>query len=614
MRRRRGGNTETAEAPLEAPTTEPSEEPRISVRMEGTADQVKKQLGVAPETKPEEKKPDEVEDAEKFFALLKNPKLIIKVKRLRPKQWRGTRTAVEVWSSELPLQWEEIKQEISETANGGTYKVSVVNPETGGIIDARNFEVDGDPKLPDGTLTPEEQAIFDVGKEPEKDAATVTEEGLERSARITAKQIEYERLQQSLKELRGGGTNGNNKNRSSESDARIDDLERRLVQAKHEADLENQQRKHEVEMKELRDLVKQQSQQKPAQQQSDVAIILQQMREDRTASDRRFEAMQKQMHDDKQNQMLEELRALRNKPAQQGNTMLENLEAMLKMKKLMGWGGSDEDDEDEDEKDDDRPWWERALDQLGKRLTPKLLDKIFDRLDGLENGGKKVDRETFLKTIEEEKKKEDELVRIATEEAIKRLPAPKEVTSSTVTSSGANKPAGDVPVVNVMERKIVSGEALPPLPVPKEVPTTPATVPQAEQKPDPKAAPDELAKIVCQRVAELVVFVDQEMQLRPRQYDWNYDVAWKALPEAILEKVCQAKTPAEFFDACKVEGLDLELLEKFKQKTLADAKASAWLQKGITELNRWWAKSLKNPNFDPADEDESEPEEEGTGL
>lgn len=604
---------EESEALPGEPAIPLSAEPQLRVSMTGTADQVKRQLGVGPE---KEQKPEPViEDFEKFSLLLKNPKYIIRVKRLRPKQWQGNKTSIEVWTSELPLQWEEIKQEVAENAKGGTYKVSVVNPETGGVVDARNFEVDGDPFVEKVEMTPAEQAMFGPQV---KDATQVSIDGLDRRAQVTAKLLEVENLEHQLEEARSS-RNGKGKKGSEDADSRILDLDRRLSEAKHQAELEARDRRHAEEMRELKALIAQNA--APVKPQNDMTmVLLEQMREDRKAAQAQFTALLTQMKDDKLNAVLDEVKQIKNRPSKESGGFLEFAESAIKMKKLFGWGaGGDDDDDEEDDPNDDRPWWQKALDRLGDKLTPRVIDKIFDRLDGLETSGKKVDKDDFTKSLEiEMKKAEDEAVRIATERAIKALPQPKE-------TPPARKET--VPQVNVMERRVI-GEPEPPRPaaplpaegkateVTVEDPKTPLhLVKDAAEAANPPTAPMPIAKEICLRVCNVILILERELETRPRQFNWNYEGAWNMLPEAVLEKVCQARTPAEVFEAFKVEGINVEDLDKMKEKVLAAPRAAAWMSRGITELNRWWKKVEADPEFDPADEGEDEgQEEEGDQL
>lgn len=608
MRRRKSEGENGADQP-EEPAAATSEGAKIRMVVSGGADEVKKQLGIA--TEKIETKPEPVlEDFEKFSNLLKNPKYMVRVKRLRPKQWQGQKTSVEVWTSELPLQWEEIKAEVTEIARGGTYKVSVVNPETGGMIDARNFEIDGDPLIEKVELSDAEKAMF---APQEKDATTEGIEKLENRARFSQKLLEVESIEDQLREARER-RDGKGKKPTGDDDARIIELDRRLTIAQHQAELESRDRKHAEEMRELKVLIAATSKPAQAAGQSETALLLGQMQKMQESSDKRFVDIMKQMQDDRMSQLVQKIDNLEKRPNKESGGFLDFAESAIKMKKLFGWGASGADDDDEeDDPNDDRPWWQKALDRLGDKLTPRVIDKIFDRLDGLEAGGKKVDKDDFTKSLEiEMKKAEDEAVRIATERAIKALPqqeAPKKL-------------AEKAPMVNVMERKIVdpaappTPEATPEQPAEKKADlhlVTDAPAPAAEVPGQVKPQMS-VAQETCLRVCNVILVLERELETRPRRFDWNYEGVWKMLPETVLEKVCLSKTPAEVFEAFKVEGINVADLDKMKEKVLATPRAVAWMSIGIRELNRWWAELEKNPEFDPADEGEEDGGEEEGGL
>lgn len=612
MARRRGESPGSADDPARETPIVVTDEPQLQVRMTGTADQVKKQLGVATDAVPSKPEPV-IEDAEKFYTLLKNPRYIVKVKRLKPKQWKGVKTSVDVWTSELPLQWEEIKNEVAENYKGGIYKASVIDPEKG-MIDAMNFEIDGDPFVEQVEMTPEEKAMFTPQ---EKDPTDETIEKLEKRGKFNQKLLEVEQIEAALQDARDR-RDGKGKKSTNEDDARIVELDRRLTIAQHQAELESRDRKHADEMRELKALIAANSKPAQAAGQSETALLLGQMQKMQESSDKRFGDMMKQMQDDRMNQLVQKIDNLEKRPSKESGGFLDFAESAIKMKKLFGWGaGGGDDDDEEDDPDDKRPWWEKALDKLGDKLTPRVIDKIFDRLDGLEKGGKEVNKEDFTKSLEiEMKKAEDEAVRIATERAIKALPHNKETPPPPPKKEA-------VPTVNVMERKVVDPAA----------PPTPEATPEqpAEKKPDLHLVTDTIAPTAevpgqvkpqmsvaqetCLRVCNVILVLERELETRPRRFDWNYEGVWKMLPETVLEKVCLSKAPAEVFEAFKVEGINIADLDKMKEKVLATPRAVAWMSIGIRELNRWWTELEKNPEFDPADEgDEGEEEEEGSQL
>lgn len=582
MSRRRREVAAEGEAPAaEAPV---GEGPQVKVVMSGSADEVADRLkGVAtpvPE-KPRTTRAEELaENNEQFFKDLDNGTYKVKVKRLRPKTWQGQRMAVEVWENELPLQWDGIKSEVVQLCGGGTYKVAVVDPSTDKLVSSKNFEQEGDPILEQADQAEIERIMMQGGP---KDSTTLTEESLDRRARISTKLLEVESIQAQLDDARAA-RNGGGKKSAAPDDTRINDLERRLTESKHQAELEARDRRHAEEMRELKALISQNARPAAPQGSSEISLLIQQMQKNQESSDKRFEAMQKQMQDDKMNLMLEEIKALRNKP-QQKSDMLEMAEAMLSLKKVFKWGDDDDDDEEESDPNDDRPWWQKALDKLGDKITPKVIDKIFAKLDGLENSGKSVSKEDFMKINEEEIAAH---ARKVADEEIQRL-------------MGAQKPA-----------------ALPP-PAPAPAPTTtktelpPASAPAPAPAPAPVAAPPPSAEMIlarkrCELAAGSVAMIEHELTLRQRNYEWNYEL-WDNLPEDLLDRVCMAADCVSMLDVFKVEGLDVAAVDTMKAKVAADPKMLAWLKRGHDELALWKKKADADPTFDPGAEEE-EPEED----
>jgi hypothetical protein len=584
-RRRRETAAETETPAAEAPA---GEGPQVKVVMSGSADEVADRLkGVAtpvPE-KPRTTRAEEVAEInEQFLKDLANPTYTVKVKRLRPKEWNGQKANGEVWSSELPLQWEEIKEEVQKTSGGGTYKVAVIDPSTGNMVSAKNFEQDGDPILDQADQKEIERIMMEGGT---KDATQTSIEGLDRRAQVTAKMIEVESLEHQLTEAREA-RNGGQKKHAAPDDTRINDLERRLTESKHQAELEARDRKHQEEMRELKTLITQNAKPQASQGASEITLLITQMQKNQESSDKRFEAMQKQMQDDKMNLMLEEIKALRNKP-QQKSDMLEMAEAMLSLKKVFGWGG-DDDDDDEADPDDDRPWWQKALDKLGDKITPKVIDKIFAKLDGLETSGKTVSKEDFMKINEEEiaaharKVADEEIQRIMGQKPAALpppAPAPAPVPAPTTTTK----------------------TELPPAPAP--APAAPAS---AAAPPPPPSAEMILARKRCELAAGSIAMIEHELTLRQRNYEWNYEL-WDNLPEDLLDRVCMAPDCILMLDVFKVEGLDVAAVDAMKAKIAADPKALAWLKRGHDELALWKTKADADPTFDPGAEEEPEEEE-----
>lgn len=602
-RRRRGEPSDTTEPALPPELQVEGAEPQIDVRMRGGADAVKKQLGVATEEKKPEKKPeDNGHDTEKkkFVEALRNSKYIIRVKRLTPREVNGYQTNVEVWQTELPLSYQEIVDEVTKSYLGGKYRVAVIDPASNSTVAADTFEVPGDPLLPEGATMSQEEQNRILMRGTEKSAADLTEEGLDRRARTSAKMLEVEALEAQLDEARQRRMKPAEKP-FVQDNTRVDDLERRLTEAKHQAELESRDRKHAEEMRELKALIAQNS--KPVQQgPSEVTLLIQQMQKNQESSDKRFEAMQKQMQDDKLNALLEEVKAIKNRPAKESGTMLETAEAMLKMKKLFSWGDDDDDDDDDGKRDpnDTRPWYERALDKLGDKFIPRLIDK----LDGMEEGGKKVTREDFMRELQlVAKQTEDEAVARAqdriTKLGVPGLPAPPQVG----TVPAAIPPPPNPPVPGAFQAPKAPVSELPPPP-----PSAPAATPPASPVPaTPPSAPAgmSLQQEILLRVGGVLEILSREIELRPGEYLWNYEGVWQSAPEDIRERIAAAPDPVAMIDAFGIPGITPELLADLKAKVAANPKIIAWLQVGLDELKEWTAEKAKDPGFDPfADEEE----------
>lgn len=571
----------------EVPAVEGAE-PQLRVQMTGSADQVKRQLGVAVEDKPEKSKPENGHDDEKkrFVDALRNSKYIIRVKRMTPRDWNGEKINVEVWQESLPLAYSEIQSQVAKDHGGGKYRVAVVDPASNITICADTFELDGDPIVPESDLSQDEQNRIFMQTQP-KSAADLTEDGLDRRARVSAKLLEVESIENQLEEARNRRKGGKS---DDASNARIDELDRKLAEAKHQAELEARDRKHAEEMRELKALIAQSATPKKSED-STMMILLEQMREDRKAASLQFTALLTQMKDDKLNAVLDEVKSIRNKPNPQSSSLIEQADAMLKLKKLFGWGGADEEDEDEDDdKDDDRPWWERALDKLGDKLGGKvgdeILEKIIGKFSAMEEKGETVSREEFMRNIGEYADKvADEA--IAKKQQRTLPPSPQQTLPA--------PPAPPRPVVT-----------LPPAPATTLPPPPPAAPAQEPQVPVSMTIEQE----ILLRVGGVLGMIDREIALRPNEYLWNYEGAYNSLPEEILEKVCAAPDPVTMMDAFAIQGIAVEKLEEIKAKIAGNPRIAAWLKAGHDELKDWFAEKLKNPKFDPFAEEASE---EGEG-
>jgi len=568
-----------AEEGVETPVEGQPGETQVEIKMKGGADDITRRLGAQAPEAPLARVVVQDQAAEKdaFVKALRNAKYIIRVKRVTPRDFNGVKTNVEVWNSELPLSYQEIQEEVAKTYKGGKYRVAVVDPSSNSTVAADTFEVDGDPFVPETEMTQEEQDRLFLNTR-QKSASELSEEDLERSARLTQKQIEFERLRQQLSELKGSQSTG----KSSVNDTRIEALERNLERAKQEAELERRDREHQREIAELKAMIARQAT-PPQQGASDTALMLKQMQAMQASADQRFGDMMKTMQDDKMNALMREVQAIKNKPAAESGGMVETMKSFMIMAKMMGMNvpGSDDDD-DEDDVDDKRPWWERALDKLGGKFGDKLLAKFTD----MEEKGEVIDREKFMAEMSQYA---DQVAADAAARQTNRLPAQTK-------PPGLPAPPATAPV-----------QQLPPPPPAGGAPAT-----QLQPPPPPAALVQQnqpaltVEQEVTIRVGTVLDMLDREATFRANEYHWNYEGCWMALPDDLLEKVCAATDGATFVDALTTPLLTPEKIAELKAKLTTNPKTAAWFMIGLNELKEWHQAKQSDPMFDPFADDEEE--------
>lgn len=579
VRRRRGDPT----APVDPVTTEPLNPgagTQIQVTMKGGADDITKRLGVhgAEKTPPQEKtaEADLEEDKRKFTVALRNSKYILRVKRITPREFNGVKTAVEVWAAELPLSYQEIRDEVAKESGGGKYRAAVIDPNTNTTLFADVFEVDGDPLVPEMEMTQEEADRILLKGTP-KTANELSEEGLEQRGRLMAKMIEVESLEARLDAERKRRTQKPENGDGKYNDDKLREFEREVLELRHKADLERVQRESDRKIDELRKLISDNSRPQKASGESEVGLILKQMQASQDANDRRFSDLMKTMNDDKMGQLMREVQAIKNRPAAEGGGMVEAMKSFMMMAKMMGMdvpGGTGEDDDDDDE---DKPWYEKLAD----RYLPKLLDMFEEKT----KKGETVSREEFMKEMAiAAKQAEDEAVENARRRVLQNTPR-------------ASLPPPPPPAVT-------PAQTLPPPPV-SALPPPPPPPPAAPARELPQALSIEQEILI--RVGGVLEMLEREMGLRPNEYHWNYEGAYLALPEAVLEQACAAADPVAMVDAFAIKGIEPTKLAELKATIAGNPRVLAWVKAGHDELKEWYAEKLKDPQFDPfADEEEEE--------
>jgi hypothetical protein len=474
---------------------------------------------------------------------LRDPKNVVIVKRISPRRLRkpngeDVQINCEVYREACPLVLSDIADEVSRAHGGRKYRVSVINPK-GECAAAQTFDVDADPVMEDTSAADDELARQVMGlTQPEKSSAEMSLESLDREAKFAAKQFELEQAKQRLRDARG--ESGHSSKRDEESAARISKLERDIIETRYET-------KAAALEKELADLRRQIAEPK----RDDSPNMMKLLMEMQQKSDERFQQLIQQMQNNRTDQLIAEVKALKSMPAQQGS----DLSAKILEKAVDKFLDGDDDDDDAD--DPEKPWIERLAD----KFLPDIIDLVKDRKDQ----GKPMTKEEITAQITEAAKKaEDEAVAAA-------------------------------------QRRIAAQQ-----PPPRLTQQQPAPAPQPPPAPPPAPAPHQptIEEEIVMRVGTCMATFDRESTLRVRDWEWSYDF-WEKLPETILEKACAADSPITMLAA--FDGvLGGDKLDAFRAALDADAKRKAWAERGLKELREWWAKAQVDPAFDPTIEDEEE--------
>lgn len=530
---------------------EPNPDGTMEVKLTGTPEKIREQMGITSDDSGDSRVEEESGD---MWKILNDPQNIVLVKRVAPRDWNGIRCNVEVWRENCPMTMQDIEDELLQNHGGKKYRMSVVSQVTGETLAAKRIDIDMDPivkpvEIPDGG-----EYLFGEGGPPPS-AGQMTEETLTRQASITAKQIEFETLSQQLQDIKARNKpdahqNGNNN--------RIADLERKVADSKYEIQIEALKAKIEL-------LSKQGAAPPPGQGSSDKMLDL--ILDQQKRSDARFDKLIDQMKENQLGQLRQDIAELKNAPKQEGNTLRENIETMKSLADIIGWktgGGNDDDEGGEDD-----PWY--------VRLGEKYLPKVFDLIEERKEQGKPMSKEEIVAQINASAdvamKEESEKIRqamLVQQARLAQIPQPA-LTGSTTASPAA--PA--------------TGTAT--APALKLVPPVAPEAPTVEQE-------------IQLRAASAIAVLERESTLRPRDQEWPY-VFWKALPEALLEKVIAAVDVSAmltvFAEIVNPEGVKMML-----DRVASEPKVGVWIKRGHDELKKWSAALAADPNFDPEDEGE----------
>lgn len=548
---------------------------RARLEIEGTPEEVEQRIRGVTNGNP---KADPSRQAE-FIESLADARYLAIVERDDPVVFEGVPCEVEVKRFKLPRTYQDIVDYVTKNHGGKHYRITVINPRNGDVISASTFDVPGDPILPEPVVSdPGAQEMFDQARFQEE---TDPLAALEHQTLLTQRELNLERIRQQLAELRNTKQAGRG---DPQMDRKIQDLERKQIDLEWEAKI--RERDAKIQALEAQSA-------KPANGQSDLALLLAQMREDRKSADERFNQLLNQMRQDKMDTVLQEVKALRNRP--EASNLKDNIAMLKDVAGMLGvdLAGSKDDD------DEPKEWYEILI----EKGIPMLQDLIDDN--------KKKGKVT---TKEELSAEFNKIADRAAAEAVERVKAqakplpPPPPAVATIPQAApvpiAQATAGTNPVAAPTANQPVSPppSALPVIDTATSNPTppTPQRIPTIEEE-----------KSI--RAAQVMSVLGREVELRPKDYMWNY-AAWKTLPEDLLEQFCAAPDVVMMlgvFDP--LPGFNVEALGQVKEKIKGSERIFAWMTRGLKELKEWWAKSLEDPGFDPDDEDEDEAEDQEGG-
>lgn len=574
-------NGETTETPV-APVL-PGGEETMSVNVKGKARDVMTRLGAGIAVAPVEiKKTDKTDE---LIKALENPKNVYSVKRTEPEDFKGAKTRREVHSGECPASFREITEFIAKNHGGEKYRIAVSDGETGKLITADRFTIaDADPILPRNQQDADLERILMT---PQKKGATeLASDSIEKQTELALKQAEFERARQTLEEVRGAGKKTEPAPGASPVEQRLARLEQLLVEERYQ----NKVAALEQQIVTLRAA-------QAAPPKSNLEEMFLKFME---KSDEKFERMFQKQQDDKLNAMLLELKALREKPAQGGNDLLTQITALKKIGGMLGWSTEEEDDEEEP-----KEWWEI--------LMKDHLPRLWDLLDGKKGEGKSMTKEEIVAEM-------NKMADVAAAEAVAKARARNQLPAPNVA------PVLPPPVaVPALPAPVALPQQAPRVPVPTVTAPSAVTVPVPAATDQPAAAPapapapvqaaapppekleEEMLTVEQEtvvRIAKVMMILEREMALRPRDYSWNA-IAWDSLPEDHADALAAVAEPAG------IPAIFSNVLKPEKIAEMANAlgtpKIAAFVKRGLDEFKEWYEKAKLNSDFDPfAEEDEPE--------
>ena len=559
----------TAEPVPETLRDEPKgPEASATLVIKGTTQQVRENIGsdgVAPE-----------EEGEIPFAdAVKNPENTVVVSRIAPRKQDGVKLNIEVYKEKCPLTLPAIEEAVFQEAGGKRFRVAVLDPDEHTIA-ARVIESDLDPVIPPQPppAQPQPGQVLAGERPPDPDEQVINQ--LDMQHEVTRRQVAIEQMRQQLRDMKGEGHG------QPAADPRLIVMEENLKELQRQIAESKQKQEYTDRIAALEKKVEENR--KPTEDKT-IALLLQQMRDDRAASDKRFETLMAKLADEKQDAMLDELRAIKTSKNSSKSDFMESIQQFKALADTLGWERPGDGDGDEP---DDREWWKVVLEDH----VPKLLNMYEEKKKA---GEAPLTKEQLMAELDAASIKVTNEIRAR--QLAARLPAPAvPVAPAPPPAPGtpAPPPAGPPPVQELTGPPPLSDGAI-----------IVDLAPPAAQR------PPTVDEAIRARVSTTFDALDHESQIRPTEYEWSL-YAWRNLPTTdggALDRLAHADDAASALQVF-VPHVTPERLKPLADRLQTDAKLAPWIQRGLDDLREWWGELAKDPNFNPEDEEvEPEPNE-----
>lgn len=591
-------------------------EPEVEMRMRGSASSVRRQFaGGAPRT-PDAEEPEEREtpaEILKFNRAIRDSRFLVIVKRIAPRIWEGEPCNNEVYREDCPLTLQAIQDEVFRDHGGRKYRVAVIDPSTDETVAARIINYDSNPIiLSDPTEAEVAAMAAQAGESPDATRADAANAVKSRNELLKAK-IEGEELEQDLEVAR--------QKRGGKDDGTIHRLEINQIKAEFQRREDLLKQEHQRQLDQIQKQIDAlQAPRRGGDENALVLKLMEQMKADREAADRRFESMMQSSQNEKLAGLQRSLEEIKTQRRPESINTLDvittGIEKIATAAKHLGFRRGDDDDEgdpDSDFNEDGTP--KSLLERMADKYLPKVLSGLLDK----EKSGQPVDKETFVREMQAAA--EHAAVAAAAQERERILAMARARAAQTLPRPAASPPrpapppnAGPAPTPGqpaVIEVPTAPAPSAPPPPAqvvgPPPSPEPVSTAPGAAAPPPPVEFPvddghAEIDKEIRERVADVITDIIREMRIRPREWEWSYN-AFTELPEDVRHKMATAQSPVTMIDAFRGYANDGGL-DQLKGEIAGNAKISDWVALGLGELAAWEKRLAEDPKFKPYGEEE----------